>query len=99
MYWTSWRNSIEGERRAHCRSVPSRRDAVLKEFADVAISYQTGKQPGLQRGFWESDNLVERPLKDLLESELSKLRNVPDDEKDWHPGSDQQVLDLVHPSM
>ena len=27
------------------------------------------------------------------------LENVPDSEKDWHPGSDGLVLDLVHPSL
>ena len=27
------------------------------------------------------------------------LENVPDKKKDWHPGSDEQVLDLVHPSL
>ncbi len=27
------------------------------------------------------------------------LEEVPDAEKDWHPGSDGQVLDLVHPSL
>jgi len=27
------------------------------------------------------------------------LENVPEDQKDWHPGSNQQVLDLVHPSL
>ena len=27
------------------------------------------------------------------------LENVPDDQKDWHPRSNNQVLDLVHPSL
>lgn len=30
---------------------------------------------------------------------MNPLEDVPDEQKDWHPGSDQQVLDLVHPSM
>ena len=30
---------------------------------------------------------------------VSPLENVPDAEKDWHPRSDNQVLDLVHPSL
>ena len=30
---------------------------------------------------------------------VSPLEDVPDAEKDWHPGSDNQVLDLVHPSL
>ena len=27
------------------------------------------------------------------------MESVPEDEKDWHPGSNKQVLDLVHPSL
>lgn len=27
------------------------------------------------------------------------LENIPDKDKDWHPGSNEQVLDLVHPSL
>ena len=30
---------------------------------------------------------------------VAPLENVPDTEKDWHPGSDGLVLDLVHPSL
>lgn len=56
-------------------------------------------QPSLQRGFWEAEALIKPDLKEKLDREVAKLRDVPDDEKDWHPGSDKQVLDLVHPSM
>ena len=30
---------------------------------------------------------------------VEHLENVPDSRKDWHPGSDGLVLDLVHPSL
>lgn len=30
---------------------------------------------------------------------MAKLENVPEAEKDWHPRSNGQVLDLVHPSL
>ena len=30
---------------------------------------------------------------------MTPLEVVPDSEKDWHPGSDGLVLDLVHPSL
>lgn len=30
---------------------------------------------------------------------MAVLEDVPEDEKDWHPGSDGRVLDLVHPSL
>jgi hypothetical protein len=34
-----------------------------------------------------------------LREAVRVLEEVPDAEKDWHPGSDGQVLDLVHPSL
>lgn len=30
---------------------------------------------------------------------VADLENVPSEEQDWHPGSDGQVLNLVHPSL
>lgn len=30
---------------------------------------------------------------------VSALENIPEDQKDWHPRSNEQVLDLVHPSL
>jgi hypothetical protein len=34
-----------------------------------------------------------------LKIAVSALENVPQTKKDWHPGSNGQVLDLVHPSL
>lgn len=38
-------------------------------------------------------------MRDRLLAAVAPLENVPDFEKDWHPGSDDLVLDLVHPSL
>ncbi|KAG9088437.1 hypothetical protein FRC06_002031 [Ceratobasidium sp. 370] len=46
-----------------------------------------------------SDRLVAPHLKQKLIEGVSKLENVPDSVKDWHPRSHRQVLDLVHPSL
>jgi threonine/homoserine/homoserine lactone efflux protein len=40
---------------------------------------------------------VPESLRAELLREVEKLENVP--EKDWHPGSNGLVLDLVHPSL
>ncbi|KAF8601405.1 hypothetical protein BDV93DRAFT_558487, partial [Ceratobasidium sp. AG-I] len=48
---------------------------------------------------WQSDKLVPAALRAELIAGVSKLENVPDEEKDWHPRSNGQVLDLVHPSL
>ena len=47
----------------------------------------------------KSVSLIPQDLRLKLVADVSKLEAVPDDEKDWHPGSNQQVLDLVHPSL
>ena len=48
---------------------------------------------------WQSDKLIPTSLKEELVSAVAPLETVPDAEKDWHPGSNRQVLDLVHPSL
>lgn len=50
-------------------------------------------------GTRRSDGLIPEELKWRLVQCVRKLENVPDDKKDWHPGSNNQVLDLVHPSL
>jgi len=50
-------------------------------------------------GVWRADHLVEDGLREELRKQVKKLESVPDDVKDWHPGSNKKVLDLVHPSL
>ncbi|KAI0750447.1 hypothetical protein C8Q74DRAFT_1374035 [Fomes fomentarius] len=48
---------------------------------------------------YESRSLISPELKrDLLQG-VALLEGVPEDEQDWHPGANNQVLDLVHPSL
>ncbi|PHH90996.1 hypothetical protein CDD83_2017 [Cordyceps sp. RAO-2017] len=47
----------------------------------------------------KSDSLVSNGLLEELRAAVAPLESVPDDQKDWHPGSDGKVLDLVHPSL
>ena len=46
-----------------------------------------------------SDTAVSRETKEKLKTAIAPLENVPESKKDWHPGSDGRVLDLVHPSI
>ncbi|KAF3923398.1 hypothetical protein ABW21_db0205874 [Orbilia brochopaga] len=48
---------------------------------------------------WRADGLIEEELRKELIDAVATLENVPEEEKDWHPGSKNQVLDLVHPSL
>lgn len=47
----------------------------------------------------KSDSAVPESLKEELKAMVKKLEDIPDIYKDWHPGSEGKVLDLVHPSL
>ncbi|KDQ58603.1 hypothetical protein JAAARDRAFT_206488 [Jaapia argillacea MUCL 33604] len=46
-----------------------------------------------------SHTLVPFELKEALIQGGALLEDVPEDQKDWHPNTNHQVLDLVHPSL
>ncbi|KAK4046574.1 hypothetical protein OIV83_005944 [Microbotryomycetes sp. JL201] len=48
---------------------------------------------------YESDRLIPQESLRSLKTCVAKLEEVSDEQKDWHPGSNNQVLDLVHPSL
>ncbi|KAI8920668.1 hypothetical protein BC831DRAFT_87138 [Entophlyctis helioformis] len=55
--------------------------------------------PGAVKCTTMSDGAVPESLRDALIRQVAVLEDVPDHKKDWHPGSDGKVLDLVHPSL
>lgn len=50
-------------------------------------------------GVWQSDRLISADIKQSLLEGVQVLEDVPENKKDWHPKSNDQVLDLVHPSL
>ncbi|KAF9004558.1 hypothetical protein BDQ17DRAFT_1390108 [Cyathus striatus] len=50
-------------------------------------------------GVVKSDTIVPPEFKTALLEAVKPLEDVPENMKDWHPGSDNKVLDLVHPSL
>ncbi|MER5568593.1 DUF4246 domain-containing protein [Streptomyces goshikiensis] len=74
---------------------------VLAELAHYAAlrDGRTGVEVSAVDGVWQSDALVDDGLRSRLREAVRGLEQVPEAEKDWHPGSDGQVLDLVHPSL
>ncbi|MFI1170162.1 DUF4246 domain-containing protein [Streptomyces melanogenes] len=74
---------------------------VLAELVHYAAlrDGRTGIEVSAVDGVWHSDTLVDEELRSRLREAVQVLEQVPDAEKDWHPGSDNQVLDLVHPSL
>jgi hypothetical protein len=47
----------------------------------------------------KSDVAIPSDIKEALRKAVAPLENVPESQKDWHPGSNGTVLDLVHPSL
>lgn len=55
----------------------------------------TAFNPGI---VW-SENAISKEVQEDLRRAVLPLEQVPEEEKDYHPGSDQRVVDLVHPSL
>lgn len=74
---------------------------VLAELAHYAAlrDEATGIEVSAVDGVWQSDTLIDDALRSRLRDAVRVLEEVPEAERDWHPGSDGQVLDLVHPSL
>ncbi|SEG49442.1 Protein of unknown function [Actinacidiphila yanglinensis] len=60
---------------------------------------RTGVEVSAVDGVWQSDTLVDDELRSRLRTAVRVLEEVPEPDRDWHPGSGGQVLDLVHPSL
>ncbi|MEU6981269.1 DUF4246 domain-containing protein [Streptomyces sp. NPDC046371] len=74
---------------------------VLDELAYYATlrDARTGVEVSAVDGVWQSDTLVDDALRSRLREAVRVLEEVPEEERDWHPGSEGKVLDLVHPSL
>ncbi|KAJ1893461.1 hypothetical protein LPJ81_005367 [Coemansia sp. IMI 209127] len=48
---------------------------------------------------WISDSLIDSVTEEEVKRYAAILESVPDRQKDWHPNSNNQVLNLVHPSL
>ncbi|KAK6502737.1 hypothetical protein TWF481_007784 [Arthrobotrys musiformis] len=73
---------------------------AYKKFVDEAKTKPQlyGLEPDIDC-VWRSDSLIDEELRKELIDAVATLEDVPENEKDWHPGSNGQVLDLVHPSL
>ncbi|KNE70967.1 hypothetical protein AMAG_15229 [Allomyces macrogynus ATCC 38327] len=71
--------------------------ALLDELDFQAEHVVTAAGP--DNVFARDDALDESVRMTLAQFVADQLENVPDSRKDWHPRSNNQVLDLVHPSL
>jgi hypothetical protein len=63
------------------------------------IFLQTGIVVAYDVGITKSDIAIPSSLRDALCAAAAPLEDVPEVYRDWHPGSNEMVLDLVHPSL
>ncbi|KAF8991402.1 hypothetical protein BDZ89DRAFT_1086673, partial [Hymenopellis radicata] len=71
-------------------------DYVLQELEAYARIRENEIEIACYERVWKSDALV---APELLGRLLAGVEELEGEEKDWHPGSNNQVLDLVHPSL
>jgi hypothetical protein len=83
MYWLTTSQCVDEMRDQAAASLRNKFTEVMEANATVYIS----------------DELVSLDAKMALQSGVAPLENMPDNLKDWHPGSGGKVLDLVHPSL
>jgi hypothetical protein len=74
-------------------------DYVLAELEYYDSIRENSMEMSTVDGVWQSDELIPDDIKQSLITCVSSLENIPDDKKDWHPGTNNQILDLVHPSL
>ncbi|EGE79440.1 hypothetical protein RJ035_004541 [Blastomyces gilchristii] len=81
---------------------------VSEKMMDWVINELQFKSKGFEKsgnilvydaGVVKSDTAIPDTLRNALKSAAARLEDVPDDQKDYHPQSNNQVLDLVHPSL
>lgn len=56
-------------------------------------------EPASVDGTYQSDNLIPGIILNDFKQYCGYLENIADDKKDYHPGSNNQVINLVHPSL
>lgn len=73
-------------------------DWIIKELQWKAnILKETGYVRVFDVGVVKSDTAVSKEIQQSLKEAVQPFEDMP--EKDYHPGSDNKVVDLVHPSL
>ncbi|KAI8210187.1 hypothetical protein K4K52_012619 [Colletotrichum sp. SAR 10_76] len=86
----------------HADFTPAMADACISELKKKAVLYEkTGLMPVLDYSIAviKSDAIMTPDMAASLRKGVKPLEEVPAEDKDWHPNSNEQVLDLVHPSL
>ncbi|KAF3393762.1 hypothetical protein F1880_004694 [Penicillium rolfsii] len=75
-------------------------DWIIKELQWKSEIFQKNDRVEVfDIGVVRSDNAISQELQKALKEAVLPFEDVPEDQRDYHPNSDQQVIDLVHPSL
>ncbi|KAJ5265833.1 hypothetical protein N7524_006851 [Penicillium chrysogenum] len=85
---TKWRGQLA--KNGHVS--PKMIDQIIKELQWKADAF-------LPLAPVKSDSQIDASLQQALKAAVRPLKNIPEGQKDYHPGSDDRVVDLVHPSL
>ncbi|KAJ9490778.1 hypothetical protein VN97_g2475 [Penicillium thymicola] len=92
---TKWRDEIS---QSGQDVTPTMMDWIIKELQWKSnILKETGYVSVFDVGVIKSDTAVSKEIQQSLKEAVKPLEDMP--EKDYHPGSDNKVVDLVHPSL
>ncbi|KAL2862716.1 DUF4246 domain-containing protein [Aspergillus lucknowensis] len=73
---------------------------IIKELQWKAGEYQElGYIECFDPGVIKSDIAIPSDLQQALKDAVRPLEDIPPEDKDYHPNSNMQVVDLVHPSL
>jgi len=74
-------------------------DYAIAELEHYDESRDGDMQISVVDGAWMTDDVIPEYLIENLKAGVAKLEDVPDEEKDWHPGSNEQVNYLNLPAL
>ncbi|KAH8084366.1 hypothetical protein BXZ70DRAFT_900462, partial [Cristinia sonorae] len=99
-----WKKEAVASQKNEPRDVKLTHNMINYVFKELeAYAKLTDKSSGIQHACndatFYSYKLLSSELVEALRAGFKRLEDVPEAEKDWHPGSNHQVLDLVHPSL
>ncbi|KAL4804975.1 hypothetical protein BDV18DRAFT_161375 [Aspergillus unguis] len=79
---------------------PAMMDYMFEELKWKSTeSQKTGFVRAYDPGVVRSDTAISEEIRHALQAAVKPLEDVPEEEKDYHPRSNNQVVDLVHPSL
>ncbi|KAF7181503.1 hypothetical protein CNMCM7691_000721 [Aspergillus felis] len=79
---------------------PNMMNWIIKEAQWKAEVFRDTKHVvAFDAGVVKSDSAIAEDLRQMLRDAVRPLEDVPEELKDYHPGSDDKVVDLVHPSL